>query len=216
MSSVDVLVDVITSATFWIAAGSMGAIIALLMTYRQMKRGDIIASADFMLRLVDKFSSESILKSRHDLMFIYRKNKNDFVSMDECKNVLEFFSDLGLLLRKKAVPKEIVWSDFCFWILRYWIIFKPYVEWARTVEKDQTIYGQNEYLYGKILEYEERRRNASPLPVRLRPRKHIEIPQEKLDEFIDDEIKVWKAPISDFEYGPVVTMPEVHSDASKQ
>ncbi|MEM2971350.1 MAG: hypothetical protein QW270_02875 [Candidatus Bathyarchaeia archaeon] len=182
-------ISVITSDVFWIAIGSIGAIAALALTYRQIKRADIIASADFLLKLETNFCSENMLKKRRKIMEILKNNPNDFEKMDECRDVFDFFEDLGLLLRKKAIPKELIWSAYCYWIQRYWTAFKNYVYWVRN-DNDPTLYCEFEYLFNEIHSYDERKRNPSVLPFFLRRKKPIEITQEELKDFIDEEINL--------------------------
>jgi len=183
-------VTILTSDWFWIAVGSLGAIATLAFTYRQMKRADIIASADFLLKLVGNFNSDDMLKKRHEIMTIRKNDLHDFKKMDGCRDVFDFFEDLGILLRKKAIPKDLIWSDYCYWIQRYWTAFKDYVDWVRKPENDDddTLYCEFQYLFNEIHAYDERRRNPSVLTVFLRKRKHIGIKQKDVDEFVDEEI----------------------------
>lgn len=184
------LVSVLTSEAFWIAVGSFGAIFTLALMYQQIKRTDFVASTEFLLKLDDNFYSDKMLKKRRKIMEIFKKDKGDFEKMNECRDVFDFFEILGLLVRMKAIPKELVWSDFCYWIQRYWTAFKGYVEWARKEDNDITEYGEFRYLFKEIHAYDERKRNPSFLPLFLRRGKHIEITQKELEEFADEEIKL--------------------------
>jgi hypothetical protein len=190
-------VSVLTSDAFWIALGSFGAIFTLALTYQQMKRADLVASADFLLKLNDKFDQPDMLEERKKIMTIFKKDPKDFKEMDKHRKVFDFFDDLGLLLKIKAIPKPLVWSSFCYWIQHYWTAFKDYVMWVR--DDDITVYGNFQYLSEEIQAYDERICNppkhlpsflSSRLPLFLRRRKHVKIEQKELERFADEEIEV--------------------------
>jgi hypothetical protein len=172
-----ILENLLGSDTFWIAVGSVGALVTLVFIYYQIKTSRMIAAADFLLKLVHKFDSKEMRSHRKKLMTIIKENPKDNQKIDTCKEVLDFFDDVGLLLRKKVIPIEFVWSSFCYWILRYNGLLKGYIDWARG--EDPTYYDQFEYLAEKTLKFEEKKRH-----------KKIKITSKQLQEFIHEEMRL--------------------------
>jgi len=179
MALLDDVINLLVSTTFWIAIGTLGALAALFLTWWQIRGTRIIAATDFLLKHGDSFSSDRLLKKRHKIMQVVKQDLGDFQKMDECREVFEFFEELGLLLRMKVIGKELVWSNYCYWIQHYWTAFQGYIEWIGKKDSDPTLYCEFEYLYKQIHAYDERKRNQT-----------VEIGPQQVLEFIDDETRL--------------------------
>lgn len=176
---VDAIISAIGTDTFWVAVGAFGAVVALVLTYMQLRASRIIAAADFLLRLESHFSAQDMLIKRKQILLTLKQTPKDFRKIDVCRDVFDFFEELGLLLRKKILPTDLVWSDYCAWTLYYWTAFKSYIDWARKSDEDPTLYCEFEYLFKKLARYEKHRL-----------KKEVNITPEKLAEFIDEEIEL--------------------------
>ncbi len=106
------LENIVLSDTFWIALGSIGALFTLVMAYIQIRASRIISAADFLLKLEAKFTSLEMVEKRKKFMNILIASPEAFEKMDAFRDVFDFFEDVGLLLRKGILPKELVWSDY--------------------------------------------------------------------------------------------------------
>jgi len=171
------LFDIIGLDTFWVAVGAIGAVIALVLSFMQLRASRIIAAADFLIRLEANFNAQNMLIQRKQILQILKQSPNDFRRMDMCRDVFDFFEEVGLLLRKKVLPIDLVWSDYCAWTLYYWTAFNSYIKWARDSDDDPTLYCEFEYLYEKMKKYEKRR-----------VKRAVTITPEKLAGFINEEI----------------------------
>jgi hypothetical protein len=175
----DEIVSAIGTDTFWVAIGATGAMIALVLTYMQLRASRIIAAADFLLRLESHFNAQDMLVKRKQILLTLNETPEDFRKMDIYRDVFDFFEELGLLVRKKIIPTDLVWSDYCYWTLNYWTAFANYVNWARNSDDDPTMYCEFEYLFGKMKKYEKHKL-----------KRKVDVTPEKLDEFIDEEIEL--------------------------
>jgi hypothetical protein len=171
------IVAIVGTDTFWVAVGAIGAVIALFLSLMQIRASRIIASADFLIRLEANFNAPNMLIQRKQILQILKQSPKDYRRMDMCRDVFDFFEEVGLLLRKKVLPTDLVWSDYCVWTLYYWTAFSSYIEWTRKTEDDRTLYCEFEYLYEKMKKYERRRL-----------KRQIGITPEKLADFINEEI----------------------------
>lgn len=181
----DNILEVIGTDTFWVAIGAIGAVIALVLTFLQLRASRIIAAADFLLRLENSFTSLDMLLKRHQILLVLKSDPTSFRKMDPYRDIFDFFEELGLLLRKKIIPTDLVWSDYCAWTLFYWNAFKGYIDWARTTDEDCTLYCEFEYLYKKMLEFDERK---------LKRKKKLT--PESIAEFIGEEVELLASEIN--------------------
>jgi hypothetical protein len=163
MNLVSTLSSVLTSDYFWIAVGSVGAVITLFLTYQQIKRTEIASGAEHLWRLIDKFESDEMKKSRSEIAKIWVSNPTD-EKIEECRDVFDFFEDLGILVRLKVIPLRLAWSDFCYWVLPYWIAFEKYVtDYARRNPDEPAYYVEFEYLFEHVYKYDNLMRNRSAI-----------------------------------------------------
>lgn len=171
------IANLLLTDTFWVAVGTIGAVIALFLTYTQIRASRIIAAADFLLRLEKNFNSVDMIAKRKKILKIWQKNLDDYEKMDCYRSVFDFFEELGLLLRKKIIPKELVWSDYCHWILYYYTAFSGYIEWVRKAYADVTIYCEFEYLFKEMQKYEKKKL-----------KQEVAISSKQMAKFIEEEI----------------------------
>jgi hypothetical protein len=174
--------SVFESDAFWIAVGSIGAIVALVFAAWQIRTSRLIAAADFLLKIHDTFYSANMIERRKEIAKIFKDHPNDAKSLDSSHNaleVLDFFEDIGLLVKKKVIPLEFVWSPYYYWILHYWTAAKEYVYWYRKTNHEPTYYDKLEYLYNEVKRFEELTRHEI-----------VEVTPRQLQEFIDEELKL--------------------------
>ncbi|MCW4044549.1 MAG: hypothetical protein NWE94_03415 [Candidatus Bathyarchaeota archaeon] len=173
----DSVLSIIGTDTFWVALGAIGALVALILTYLQLRASRIIAAADFLLRLENAFSATDMLVKRKQILLILKETPNDFRRMDTYRDVFDFFEEVGLLVRKRIIPTDLAWSDYCAWTLWYWSAFRGYIDWARRSDEDPTLYCEFEFLFNTMLKFERRKL-----------KRKVVVTPEKIAEFIEEEI----------------------------
>jgi ribosomal-protein-alanine N-acetyltransferase len=112
-----------------------------------------------LLRAEDqRFVGKRFVKNRARLARALLLAPNDFRTVsDYADYVLEYFEDLGILLRREIVPDYFVWATSAYYVLRYWQATKDYVALVRKRDSDPTLYEDFEYLNGRMRMYEENR-----------------------------------------------------------
>jgi len=125
-------------------------IVAILALLFQILRSNFSMSVDLILKLDDKFNNDSFKKLRR----VAAKNimKNNF---KEAEDVFDFFETLGLLLRKGALDKEMVWNTFFYWIHHYWITGIDYI--TKEQRDDPPTWEDFEYLHEQVIKVEKKR-----------------------------------------------------------
>jgi len=157
------------------AAGFVATVVSLLLIYFQLRATRLIASADFTLKLCyDIFHSNRMIEKRKRLAEILSSEPKNFEKIDaEARDPIDFFDDVGLLLKAGIVQKDFVWTSLRYWILFYWVLVEEYVRWSR--KTNPLFFVDYEYLVHEMLKIEAKKKK--------------EIEAKKTPEDILDELK---------------------------
>jgi hypothetical protein len=105
------------------AVSSAGIIVALSAFIWQIRRARFNQSVDLLFKLENDFfgasKKDQRVKAAHDLL------AGQFL---EAEPILDFFETMALLLRRKALDKEMVWHTFSYWIDHYYEATKNYIQ----------------------------------------------------------------------------------------
>lgn len=123
------------------------AIAAIVAIWTQNNSTRISLSLDLLFRLEDKFFSDGMKKMRQKAAEGLLKGE----LVTEALDVMDFFEEMGLLLRKKAIHEDILFESFFHVPLTYWIVGKKYL--ADTLKKEPEIYYNYAYLVSRHLKY---------------------------------------------------------------
>lgn len=167
----------VESSVFWIALGSIGALITLFFIHYQTRITRKVSAANFLLKLRESFYSDDMRARRVEMAAIFRDSPNDNDKIGSSSlEVMDFFENVGLLVKKGVIPLEYIWSGYYYWILNYWTAFQKYVYWYREKGDDVTYYDAFEYLFKRVLDFDERSRH-----------KKVVIRSEDVTKFIEEE-----------------------------
>jgi hypothetical protein len=78
--------------------------------------------------------------------------------MAKVEPVLDFFETLGLLVRRRAVDRSIVYSYFFYWVYGYWLKAEGLL--GRQRQQFPTRYGDFLWLKDELVEIEQQRAGA--------------------------------------------------------
>lgn len=153
-SFINTIVISLTSATFWIAISAIGTLITLQFIRLDASHTADINAFKFLKEEDDRFRSSEIERSRSHLAKILLNKGDHYVEIDSILGnhiyALYFFDDLGLLMRKKIVPPDMMWTVFSYDILGYWNASKGYIDSTRIHLDDNSVYSDFEYLYNTM------------------------------------------------------------------
>lgn len=107
------------------------------------------AMADVILKLDERFN-DKLLNKRKEAARSLKDGPDEHDANIE--DVLDFFETLGLLIRRHAVDKEIVWHTFFYWIHGYAKYAKNFV--AKQRSKSPNRYAEIQYLHKQTLKIE--------------------------------------------------------------
>jgi len=143
---------------------ALAAIIAVLIAayaiWIEGKRTRFSQGLDVLLRLTDEFNSELYREKRRTVAKILLKKIDGHITINDTENlvnmgedILDHFQEVGLLLRMKILNVKLVYSDYYYWLSRYWECLKDI--FAKSREADPFIWEDAEWLYKKIIGQEK-------------------------------------------------------------
>lgn len=157
-------------STTWTAFGTWLLVIGTLVAVQwQVWQQRQINSANNVVILHDRFGSRIMQTCRKELSEFLLK-KGDLQQKND--DVLVFFETMGLLTRKGVLDKEMVWSEFCWEVVRYYLALtepKNQIKRLRDEAKDYTLYGDFEWLYNELLKIDCKYRKMKPEVARPNP-----------------------------------------------
>ena len=158
-------------STTWTAFGTWLLVIGTLVAVQwQVWQQRQINSANNVIILHDRFESKILQNCRKKLSQLLLR-KGDLQQEDD--DVLVFFETMGLLTRKGILEKEMVWNEFCWEIVRYYLALtepKNQIATLRANASDHTLYENFEWLYKELLEIDAKRRKVTPEIAKARPK----------------------------------------------
>jgi ribosomal-protein-alanine N-acetyltransferase len=76
--------------------------------------------------------------------------------------IANYFERVGILLRRRLAPADLVWDTFSWEVLRFWDVLADYIRFVR--ESDRTIFSEFELLYKRMLELEVKYTGRGSVP----------------------------------------------------
>ena len=99
------------------------------------------------------------------------------------ERVPDFFEDLGMLVRRDYIDREMVWDTFSYYAIRWWGACKDYIAAERASEGgDTTLFGD----FGILVET----LYADEMKKRGKTRAELEPSSSELQDFLDDETRL--------------------------
>jgi hypothetical protein len=145
-----VLASIATVAGTAIAAAALvGTGLALAV---QIWLARTSSGIDNLWRLVDKWDGDDMVSKRARAAQAMKRHHDT----DDVADVLNFFEQLGYLVRKKAIDKESAWAMLSDWALPYYRAAQYFITADRAV--DETYWEDFEGLNQVLLQVESRRR----------------------------------------------------------
>lgn len=124
----------------------IGALIAIPILYGQLKKTSSIHKTDILIRLNERFNGIDFRNLRAKCCQSLLKDKR--LSDYKIDDVLNFFEELGELLKVGALDKKSTWAIFYYWVVHYYHATKEYRESSR--EADPALFTGFQYLFDEL------------------------------------------------------------------
>ena len=137
------------SSWFWAMCQFIVITISLIFIYRQLRIQRQANALSSLKSLDDKWRSINMAKARYAVC--KKCGHDDKKIRHNEENILDFFEEMGLFLKRKVFDKKAIWEFYSYYIEHYWPILQPKIVEIRAETQDKTWFSNFEYLYKKCV-----------------------------------------------------------------
>jgi len=151
-----------------VAAGTCALVVAtFLLAVGQTSAAKELTKMQLYLELRKEFDRNPLLKSRE----IFAGQLLDGKPHHEMNQaVLTFFEDMGMLLRRKCLDREMIWDTFGHFVKMWWSASKDYIAQERTNHNGDTFFFRDfKYLVMEFSEEDVKKRRKSGVELEPSP-----------------------------------------------
>lgn len=148
-----------TSQWFWSMAQTFIILVSLIFIYRQVRVHRFSNMLQTLSSLREHWNSDTMLAARKTTCINYQKGTKKIGKAEG--DVLGFFEELGLLLKKGVVSKEFIWETYSYFIEHYWSMLEPNIKEFRLSTNDNSWLDNFESLRKAIHRYSKKRKCPS-------------------------------------------------------
>lgn len=159
--------------TAWAAV--VAAAVAVYAIWAESRRSRFALGIDLLLRLEADFGNDRMLTARRLASKALRSD-----DPSDADDVLDFFEMIGLLVRRGALDKYVVWHNFFYWIHRYYLSAQDYI--TAIQKEDPTIWADLVELHRSLVLIEKKERRCTD--------SNLQLTEAELTEFLEEEIEV--------------------------
>jgi hypothetical protein len=145
-----------------VIVSSTGVIVAIVAFLRQTRDTHLSLGVQLLRELERDFDGKEMRKNRSALAKLYLKQKPGKPlpgpSFGDHSELFDFFTTVGLLLKRGVLDVEFVWTSFCYWFVRHWEVSEADIRAWRKQEGDETYWEECDYLYQELVRYDAKRR----------------------------------------------------------
>jgi hypothetical protein len=137
----------------------------------------ISVSAEWILKLEDRFESPEYLKDRA----LAAKHLLSGDVSTSLKHVWDFFETVGLLTKRHILDEEMVWNTFFTWLNCYWQASLRLLE--KEQELDPLLWEHVRYLFHKMADCEQLHDPDT---------KQLSLSAERIAQFLEEEVALYE------------------------
>jgi hypothetical protein len=132
-------------------ASVVGTVGGLLLVWWKVRQIREVNAYGLLRDEVKRFNTPEMRACRARLARTLLASRRDFDKIaEDGDEVLGFFEDIGLLLRRRVVPADFMWSMLSDLILKYGQPLTAYVGWLRQSTNNATYYEDFELLRNRM------------------------------------------------------------------
>lgn len=133
---------------FWQASGTIAIVISFIAVRIQLRLQRFTHIIDSTEKLVAIWNSNSNLRLRKQVCNKL-KNDNSYFGNDS-EELLDIFERIGLYVKIKALPSDVAWEAFSWFIDHYYVLSKNGIDEMRADYNDELLFNNFTWLAGKM------------------------------------------------------------------
>jgi hypothetical protein len=132
---------------------------SLILIYRQVRIQSYANMLQMLTGMRETWNSDKMLAYRRATCNDYN-DKSKRIGMHQGE-LLGFFEEMGLLLKKRVVQTEFIWDTYSYFIENYWSMLEPNIRELRLSMRDNSYFENFEHLRLAVRRHSARRRCPS-------------------------------------------------------
>lgn len=141
-------------------APGVGVIVAICVFAWQANRARYTMRIDLILKLADRFDSDSMRKTRAAAAIALRSD--ELTNDDAVGDLLDFIEQIGFLLSRGAIDCDAVYEFFEAWVIPYCQKTETYRRHAQVTDGAPDLYSNVATLFRALVERELSRTGTTP------------------------------------------------------
>ena len=114
-----------------VVISAIGVLIALTALVIEVRRSRLATQVDLLMRIEDKFESREMIALRE--IAAKKLLEKDLVN-NELGKILGFFAMISFLYLRKVIDTELIYTEYSYWMVRYWLCAQAYVDQERRID----------------------------------------------------------------------------------
>lgn len=139
----------------------IGVIVSIIALIKQSNDTHLSLGIQLLRDLEKQFESEEMKQSRITLSTLFiNREQGAIISSETITSsaaIADFFSTVGMLLKRNVLDLELTWAIFAYWLIHYWEILEKDINEFRKSQDASNYWSEFEYLYKKIAKYDARK-----------------------------------------------------------
>jgi hypothetical protein len=144
------------ASSFWAMSQFLAVAISLTLIYRQIRLHRFSNMLNMISSIDTRWNSSNFLKHRQDICTRY--NAGNLPINREESEVLGFFEDMGIFLKKGVFDADVIWDKYSYYIEHYWAMYEPHIKEFRTSHSDDTWYDKFQFLKNEMAKESKKRK----------------------------------------------------------
>jgi hypothetical protein len=146
------------SAWFWLMTQALIILISAILIYRQVRVQRYANLLQMLTKMRETWDSPTMLRHRQAACGNHQSGSKKIQAAEG--QVLGFFEEMALLLRKGVLEEEFIWATYSYFIEHYWSMLEANIKEYRLTTKDESWFEELEELR-KVIGKFAKRKNVS-------------------------------------------------------
>jgi hypothetical protein len=148
----------------------------------QQKVARVEMGVRLYLDVRNRWDSDRMLQRRKALAYHFDSpptpvTEQFYMQLNE--DVLNFFEDLGSLLRLEYVDERLIYDFLSYYVKGWYTVCRPYIEWLQARKKDDSLFSDFKFLADHMMDRETRERQTA--------RSQVALNEKEIKEFLSEE-----------------------------
>jgi hypothetical protein len=150
------------SEWLWAMLQFVAVAITIIFVIRQLYHQRVSNLLSILNNFNSRWNSDKMIQSRQHICKEYKSSHLEILAPEE--DVLAFFEEMGLYLKKGVLDEESIWNMYSYLIVHYWAILIQKIKKMRADESDNTYFDKFEYLLNRMNRFTQRSNSPKITP----------------------------------------------------